>query len=460
MKKVVISLVFGIFSIFAFAGAVTDQEEFIKVAEKVMPAVVNINTERTIKQTYRDPFEDLFNDPFFGPYFNERQRQQPKEIKRKATSLGSGFVITDDGYIITNNHVIDKADKIDVTFADKSTYKAKVIGKDPDTDIAVLKIEAKKKLPFVEMANSDELKIGQWAIALGNPFGLNNTMTLGIVSAKGRSGMGIENYENFIQTDASINPGNSGGPLVDIYGRVIGINTAILSQSGGNVGIGFAIPINMAKKITDSLIKKGKVERGWLGVSVQPLEADMAKKFGLEKVEGALIGEVVKGSPAEKGGVKRGDIIIEIDGDSVRDYNDLRNKIAALAPDTKVKIGVWRDKKRIDLQVTVTKKKDDEIAAGEGSLLGMRLADIDEQARKKYNIDKDMQGVIVAQIDEESPAVDAGIKPGDIIAAIDNVEINSVKELAGIYSKISSGEQLILYVISKNGGRYVLMVKE
>ncbi|OQY08164.1 MAG: hypothetical protein B6I28_05045, partial [Fusobacteriia bacterium 4572_132] len=261
MKKTYFFILMTILSITSFGTVKETQDAFVKVAERVKPAIVNISTTKTIKQRYYDPF-----DSFFG------QRSQPRIYERKATALGSGFVVSKEGYILTNNHVIEGADEIEVKFSDGSEYEAEIVGSDKDTDVGVLKIKSKKKnFKFLELGNSEEVKVGYWAIAFGNPYGLASTMTVGIVSAKGRSGMGIENYENFIQTDASINPGNSGGPLVDLDGKVIGINTAILSKSGGNIGIGFAIPIDMVKIIKDSLIKTGKVNRAWLGVSVQPL---------------------------------------------------------------------------------------------------------------------------------------------------------------------------------------------
>ena len=265
-KTAVVVLGFLLTVISVFGSAREEQDSFIKVAEEVMPAVVNISTEKTITRKYVDPFEELFNDPFFGN--NQSQNRRGIDIKQNASSLGSGFVISADGYVVTNYHVISDADKIEVKFADKETYSAKIVGSDPETDVALLKIEGNKSdFKSIELGDSDNIKIGQWAIAFGNPYGLNNSMTVGIVSAKGRSGMGIETYENFIQTDASINPGNSGGALVDIDGKVIGVNTAILSQSGGNVGIGFAIPVNMVKNIVKNLKDNGKVKRGYLGVT-------------------------------------------------------------------------------------------------------------------------------------------------------------------------------------------------
>lgn len=457
MKKPLIIIYLLIFSFISMADIRADQDAFIKIAEKVMPAVVNINTERIVKQKYYDPFEE-FNDPLFNEFFGNRSR--PKEMKRKATALGSGFLISEDGYLITNNHVIEGADKIEVVLNDKTKYKARVIGKDPDTDIAVLKIdEDGKTFPYVEFGDSDEIKIGQWSIAIGNPYGLNNTMTVGIVSARGRMGMGLENYEDFIQTDASINPGNSGGPLVDIDGKVVGINTAIFSQSGGNIGIGFAIPINMAKYVKESLISTGKVERGFLGVKIQELDEEMAKKFGLEKATGALVSEVVEGSPAEKSGIKRGDVVLEIDDIKIKTFNELRNKIATIEPGKRVKIVLMRDKKKKDIFVKLDKKEDAEINMEKNKYFGMKIAELNDEIRKNFDISPDINGLIVKEIDNDSQAYELGIRPGNIIVEIENKEIKMLEDFVKIYKKMNDGESVMLYIVGKGVSRYVNIVK-
>lgn len=459
MKKVLgFVLAFTILSISSFANVFEDQKAFTEVSKKVMPAVVNISTEKIIKQRYYDPFENLFNDQFFG---RNNQRSQPREIKRKQTALGSGFIISNDGYIITNNHVIDGADKIKVTLNDKSTYSAKLIGTDKDTDVAILKINSKKKLKYLNLGDSKALKVGQWAIAIGNPFGLNNTMTVGIISAKGRSGMGIENYEDFIQTDASINPGNSGGPLVDINGNVIGINTAILSKSGGNMGIGFAIPINMVKPIKNSLIKNGKVERGWLGVSIQPLNDKMAEKFGLKTTKGALIGEVLKGSPAKKAGLKRGDIVLQINGNAIKDYNDLRNKIGATPPGTKVRLTLLRNRKNINITVKLGKKSNygNRLASEEQELMGMKIKNIDKNIIKQFNLSKNTKGVMVLEVSYDSQAYNYGVRPGDIIVEVNNSEISNVNQIMKKYNKTKKSDGILFYIEGKNASRYIMLEK-
>jgi len=274
----------------------------------------------------------------------------PRKFQQRGQ--GSGFIISKDGYILINNHVVGDADLIKVKLSDGREFKAKVIGTDPQSDVAVIKIDA-TNLPVLRLGDSDKLEVGEWVIAIGNPFGLSQTVTVGVVSAKGRSRIGINDYEDFIQTDAAINPGNSGGPLVNIHGEAVGMNTAIFSRSGGYMGIGFAIPINMAKAIKDQLLKKGKVTRGWLGVVIQDIDEELAKSFGLEKTEGVLIAEVSEGSPAEKAGLKQGDIILRLNGKKVDDLGELRNKIALTAPGTKVKLEVLRENKRRTIQVTI-----------------------------------------------------------------------------------------------------------
>ena len=458
MKK--IFLLFFILTSLVFADVKSDQEQFIKVADKVMDSVVNISTEKTIKSKYTDPFQDMFNDPFFGRYFGQQGTE--KEYTQKATSLGSGFVITQDGYIMTNYHVVSEADKIDVKFSDKEVYKAKLIGADPETDIAILKIDGgNNKFQPVDFGDSDNLKIGQWAIAIGNPFGLNNTMTVGIVSAKGRSGMGIETYEDFIQTDASINPGNSGGPLVDIDGKVIGVNTAILSQSGGNMGIGFAIPVNMAKSIKNMLIKDGKVTRGYLGIMMQPVDKNIAQKFNLKRSSGVLITNVVPGSPAESAGLKRGDIIIDADGKKISEMGELINSISNSMPGKEMTFTVVRDGKETKIKAKLAKKEENSVDnnAVEGSILGMKIRNIDDTVKQKFNLPKDKKGVIVLEVAYGSSAYLAGIRAGDVVVAVEKNEVSSVGEVNKILSQIPSGQDILLFVEGKNL-RYVILTKE
>lgn len=458
MKKIfMLTSIFVLFTFTTFSNPTKDQDAFIKVAEKVMPAVVNINTEKIIKQRYVDPFEELFNDPFFGRRYNS----QPKEYKRKATALGSGFLISKDGYIVTNNHVIDQADKIEITFNNKEKYPAEVIGTDSDSDIAVLKIKQNnKEFPFLDLGDSDKLKIGQWAIAIGNPYGLNNTMTVGIVSATGRNGMGIENYEDFIQTDASINPGNSGGPLVDINGNVIGINTAILSKTGGNVGIGFAIPVNMVKTITNSLIENGKFERGWLGIQMQDVDNKMAEKFGLNNSSGVIITKIFDESPADKANLQIGDIILEINETAIDNSFTIRNLIGNMKPNTKIKTKILRNKKEKLISLKLGKREEQiaELNNNEIKILGMKIKTLDDELRKKFGYDN-QNGVIILEVDADSEAYSYGIRPGYIIQKVNQTAIKSSQDILEIFNNTKENEDILFFISSKNSNKYVILTK-
>jgi len=300
------------------------EDRLVRVAEKAMPAVVNVFSEKVVES----PMMPFFNDPFFrffhGPEFNKKRREQ---------SLGSGVIVSEDGYILTNAHVIKDAESVRVMLSDKREFQAEIVGADMKTDIGVLKIDS-DNLPVLELGDSDNVKVGQVVLAIGNPFGLSNTVTMGIVSARGRSRMGIADYENFIQTDAAINPGNSGGALINLKGEVVGINTAIFSRSGGNMGVGFAVPINLARHILNSLIAHGEVRRGFLGVSIQELTPDLAEQFGLDRPQGALVAEVFDDTPADEAGIEPGDVIIEVEGKRVKDSNHLRNMVAEYPPES------------------------------------------------------------------------------------------------------------------------------
>ncbi len=462
MKKIAILIsIFIFFSFMSLANLVDTQDSFTVVAKKVMPAVVNINTEKRIQQRYVDPFEELFNDPFFGRRF--RRKPNPREYNRKTTSLGSGFVISEDGYIITNDHVIDGADKIEVAFSNNEKYEAKIIGTDPDSDVAVLKIESdNKKFPHVALGDSSTLKIGQWAIAMGNPFGLSNTMTAGIVSAKGRSGMGIENYEDFIQTDASINPGNSGGPLVDINGKVIGINTAILSKTGGNVGIGFAIPINMAKTITSSLIENGKFERGWLGVQIQEIDNKMASKFGLDKAKGVLITQVFENSPAAKAGMEIGDVILEVDYKKVTDLFKFKNLIGNKKPNTRIRVKLIRNNKEKFISLKLGKRSSNSIVEKnkDVSILGMHLKTLDDTLKEKFGYKDIENGVVILEVDYNSEAYSYGIRPGNIILEVNHQKVKTAKDILDIYDTSKENEDILFFISSKNSNKYVILSKK
>jgi serine protease Do len=396
------------------------QQSFTNVVKAVTPSVVNIST--VSKRKLVQPFFEM--SPFFDDFFGGRQHPR----YRRETSLGSGLIINKEGYILTNDHVVKDAESVQVKLSNEKVYTGKVVGEDPKTDLAIVKITAKEELPTAVLGDSGKLQVGQWAIAIGNPFGLDRTVTVGVISATGRSNMGIETYEDFIQTDASINPGNSGGPLLNVYGEVVGINTAIVAAGQG---IGFAIPINMAKQVVGQLIKKGSVTRGWLGVSVQPVTDEIAQSFGLGKSRGALISDIMSGSPAEKAGLKQGDVVIRFDGKEIRDARQLQMIVADTRTGQKVEVEVVRDGKPLKLAVTLAssesaaaqKPKSTEPQAG---WFGLMVEDLPRNMRISG-----LSGVIVTQIDPEGAAAEAGIQQGDVIVSVNQ------KRVAGLadYSK-------------------------
>jgi serine protease Do len=326
--------------------------DFVEVAKATKPAVVNISTTKVVRSRGA-PYSPFFNDPFFRRFLGDdffREFRAPREQREQ--SLGSGVIVSQEGYIVTNNHVVEGASEIRVLVGDQREFKGRVVATDPRTDVAVVKI-AGHGLPTIPWGDSDRLQVGEWVLAIGNPFGLNQTVTAGIISATGRANVGIADYEDFIQTDAAINPGNSGGAMVNVRGELIGINTAIFSRSGGYMGIGFAIPSNMVREVMEDLIKRGKVTRGWLGVHIQLLTPDLAKKFGLKEAHGVLVGEVSGGSPAAKAGMKRGDVILELAGKRVEDPEHLRNEVARTEPGKRIPVKIWRGGKEMILQVEI-----------------------------------------------------------------------------------------------------------
>jgi Do/DeqQ family serine protease len=403
--------------------------------ERTMPAVVNIATSGHVR-VQESP---LFSDPFFRHFFNLPD-QQPREQRTQA--LGSGVIVdAEKGYIMTNNHVIEKADAITVTLKDGRSFKAKLIGTDPETDIAVVQIHA-SGLTAIKMADSDKLRVGDFVVAIGNPFGLGQTVTSGIVSALGRSGLGIEGYEDFIQTDASINPGNSGGALVDLDGELIGINTAIFSQSGGNIGIGFAIPINMAHEIMTQLIAHGEVKRGQLGAQAQDLTPDLVQAFNLPSGRaGAVITKVTPNSAADKAGLKAGDIVIDVNGRPVRDASDLRNYIGVLRVGEKVNLQILREGKRETLKAEVEQPKSSQVTgkAVNPQLEGAKFSDITE-GNPLYG---QIEGVLVTDVDAGSPAWRAGLRKGDVIVSANRKQ---VKNLADMERAVKGSSSLLLNI--------------
>ena len=423
-----------------------------KVSEQVKPSIVNISTTRLIK-AQRHPF---FDDPFFRRFFgDESQRQQT----RKVTNLGSGVIATSDGFILTNNHVIEGAEDIFVKLSNNKEYKGRVVGKDKRTDLAVIQID-EKNLPTIKWGDSDKLRVGEVVLAIGNPYGLNQTITMGIVSALGRSGIGITDYEDFIQTDAAINPGNSGGALVNARGELMGINTAIFSTTGGYQGIGFAIPANMAKNIMNSIINQGKVTRGWLGVHIQPLTPELVKQFNLKDDKGVLLSDVVEGGPAEKGGLKRGDVIVEYEGKSVENPVNLRNMVAATAPGRSVKIRVIRDGKPLVINATIGElPADPQIASlsqPSNTFRGISVQELTDDFLKKSGITRKIKGVVVSGIDDASPAL-GKLKEGDIITEINRQPVSGVAEFNSISSKVKQEQDVLLSVIREGSWLYLVI---
>jgi serine protease Do len=420
-------------------------EAMAEVAAAVKPAVVNVSTTRTIKTPgITNPF---FNDPFFRQFFGNAFGNAGGPREHKQASLGSGVIIDNAGHILTNNHVVKDADEIKIKLSDGREFKGKVIGTDQKTDIAVIKINS-DHLPVLKIGDSDRLKVGERVFAIGNPFGLNQTVTSGIVSATGRDNMGIADYEDFIQTDAPINPGNSGGALVNIRGELVGINTAIFSTSGGYQGIGFAIPSNMVKDVMESLIKNGKVVRGWLGVSVQPLTPDIAKQFGLKEQGGALVGDVVEGSPAEKAGLKRGDVIIKYDGNPVNDPAQLKNMTASTSIGKEVLLHIVRDGKTKTVKVVIAElPSTGQTVQGSFNnlLMGIHVQNLTTEIRKGLAIPARVTGVIVTDVEDGTPA-ESALMRNDVIMEINKNKINTVQDYEKMADHIKPAQNILLLV--------------
>lgn len=422
------------------------QQAFISLAQQVTPCVVNIST--VSKKKLVQPFYQF--SPFFDDLFGG---QQPRY--RRDTSLGSGFLINRDGYILTNDHVVRDAETIKVRLSNENVYTGRVVGADSKTDIAVIKIDSKEQLPVAVLGDSDKLRVGQWAVAIGNPFGLDRTVTVGVISATGRSNMGIEAYEDFIQTDASINPGNSGGPLLNIHGEVVGINTAIVAAGQG---IGFAIPINMAKSVVQQLINKGKVSRGWLGVSIQPVTDEIAASFGLKKTSGALVNAVVAGSPAARAGIRQGDIIIGLDGKEVRDVNQLQRLVADTPVGKSVEVRAIREGTEIKLSLKLGNSESAEAKqakpeeAPPATLLGMAVGDLPREMRAQG-----MSGVLITDMDPDGAAAEAGLRPGDIIVSVNRRKVDSVAEYRRIIAEGAKRGSAVLLVKRGSASSYFVL---
>ena len=429
---------------------------FTDIAQSVSPTVVNVRTEKVIKgggpvfRHFRGPFgeEDPFED-FFKKFFGD---VPPREFKQR--SLGSGFCIDKEGYIVTNNHVIENADEIKVKLTDGHEYDAEIVGRDAKTDIALIKVAAWHGSHVARLGDSDVLKVGEWVVAIGSPFGLEHTVTAGIVSAKGRV-IGSGPYDDFIQTDASINPGNSGGPLLNMKGEVVGINTAIFSQSGGNVGIGFAIPINLAKGIIDQLKTSGTVTRGWLGVSIQDLSPDLAEYYGVKDGKGALVGEVFEGDPADKAGIKSKDVITALNGEKIEDSRDLSQKIAGIPVGEEITLKVIRDGKERTVRVKIAKRTEEKETLAtnqpeEQMDLGMRVAVLTKDLARQFDLSED-EGIVVIDVEEGSPADKADVQKGDLILEIDHKAVKTLEDYNAVVKKVKKGDVISLLVKRRRG---------
>ncbi|MDL2209938.1 DegQ family serine endoprotease [Desulfovibrio sp. OttesenSCG-928-O18] len=445
--------------------------DFTALVKAAGPAVVNINTEKLVESRSRGQFP--FPSPFFEEFFRGMPGMDPDMFgreaprQRKQRSLGSGFIISADGYIVTNHHVVDGADSIHVSFDGKDdkeeTHKAELIGSDKITDLAVLKIDA-KNLPFLKLGDSDAINVGEWVVAIGNPFGLDHTVTAGIISAKGRK-IRSNPFDSFLQTDASINPGNSGGPLLNMAGDVIGINAAIIANGQG---IGFAIPSNMAKEIVEKLRTDRKVSRGWIGVTIQSLDANGAKALGLPDTKGALIGDVVPGHPADKAGMKAGDVILSVDGSPITDSSDLSRKVAAIAPGKDVKIVVWRAGAKHELKVKIA-ERDSQTAQGKsqqgadkktlvGQLTGLTLRAVTKEDTARLRLEK-AHGLLVTRVENGSKAEDSGIQPGDVVLAANGKTVNTTEELTEILETQGRSRGAIMLYISRQGSKFFRTVE-
>jgi len=432
----------------AYAAA-TELPNFVALANRLSPAVVNISTSQTVKapRLLPEPFPSPFGegDPF---EFWERffGRQFPYQEPFRQRSLGSGLVIEADGHILTNYHIIANAEEIRVKLSDGREYEAKVIGKDPKTDIALIKIVADESLTTVSLGDSDKLQVGEWVLAIGNPFGLDRTVTAGIVSAKGRI-IGTGPYDNFIQTDASINPGNSGGPLINMRGQVVGLNTAIFTRSGGNIGIGFAIPINLVKDLLPELKSKGKVVRGWLGVTIQKVTPALAESLGLDRPRGALVGFVAPESPAKRGGMKVGDVITEFDGRKIEQSDELPLFVARTPVGKRVQVQVIRDRKEMILSVSVGEVKEEEVIASaeRENDLGLTVHNVTPQIAERLGLDR-AEGVVVRSVRPGSAADEAGLRRGDVILEIDRKAIKSLSDFQKAVSNIEKDKVILVLV--------------
>lgn len=440
---------------------------FVNVVKKAKPAVVHITVEKTTQggDLGGQIPEELYNHPFFEQFFGPQFRQQlPRGREFKQRGQGSGFIISKDGVILTNNHVVEGADTIKVILSDNREFEAKVIGTDPQTDVALVKIEDPKNLPVLPLGDSSNLEVGEWVIAIGNPFGLSQTVTVGVVSATGRSSVGISEYEDFIQTDAAINPGNSGGPLINGRGEVVGINTALFSRTGGYMGIGFAIPIDMVKSIEEQLQQKGKVVRGWLGVVIQNVDKNLAESFGLKKAGGILVSEVQENSPASAAGLRQGDIILRLNDTPLTDVSDLRNRVAMIEPGSTALLHVIREGRERKIQVTVGEQPSGFSTSEEKPTedinnldkFGMTLQELTPELAEKFDY-RPNSGLIVSDVRPGSAADAATLKPGYLVEEIDKVQVRNMSDLKKALAQAKNPNKILLRVRFGEYSTYVVL---
>jgi len=438
---------------FLASSASAELPGFSQLAKKAGPAVVNISTEREVSS----PVMDMFNIPGMERFFDQfgfGRKDSPNAPKRKSTALGSGFIISGDGYIVTNNHVVEGADKITVSLdgGNTSGLQAKVIGTDPDTDLALLKVESKKELPQLAFGDSDAMEVGEWVVAIGNPFGLNNTVTAGILSAKGRD-IHSGPYDNFLQTDASINPGNSGGPLLNLKGEVIGINTAI---SASGQGIGFAIPSSLASRIIEDLRTGKKVSRGWLGIAIQDVNEDMGKALGLENLKGAIIGNVMPGEPAQAAGLRAGDVLVRVNGKDVANASEATRAIAALRPGTEAKVVVVRNGREKTFTVKLGERGSRGSMgspSGRGSQfeLGVNVSPLTPENRSRYQIESGVNGLLIESVSQGSRAEMAGLRAGDVIVSANQKPMENLEDFAGVLHREGRERGAVMLLINRRG---------